>query len=72
MPAIRLYGSVGEIREATDREIDLFRKRVRLFRLTKGYSLMWSDMRMVRDIHFSRIEPVQIGKMTRNVGVGDK
>ena len=60
-PAIRLYGTVGEVREATEIEVNLWHRRVRWTRGSKGYALMWKNMKMVRDISFSRIEPVKIG-----------
>jgi hypothetical protein len=65
-PAIRLHGVAGELRDATDVELALWHKRVKTVRFTKGHALIWKDMSRVRDIHFSRIEPVRIGAMTRN------
>lgn len=64
MPAVRLHGKAGKTREATDKEIALWQKRVRAVRFTKGHSLMWRSMRTVREIEFTRIEPVRIGRMT--------
>ena len=66
-PAIRLYGTVGEVREATEKEIKLWHHRVRWTRASKGYALMWKNMKMVRDINFSRVEPVNIGVMTQDI-----
>lgn len=63
-PAVRLYGKAGKVREATDAEIAVWQKRVRPVRFTKGHALMWRNMRTVRDIEFTRIEPVHIGQMT--------
>ena len=65
-PAIRLYGTVGKVREATEKEISLWRHRVRWTRISKGYTLMWKNMKMVRDINFSRVEPVNMGTMTQD------
>ena len=64
-PAVRLYGVAGELREATDAEIALWQKRVRRVSFSKGHALMWQDMSMVREIMFTRAEPVHIGEMTR-------
>ena len=64
-PAVRLYGTVGELREATRKEIKLWQHRVKRVSFTKGYATMWADMKMVRDIEFSRAEPVHMGRMTR-------
>ena len=66
-PALRLHGTVGDSRKATEREIKLWHKRVRAARFTKGYAIMWKEMKMVRDINFSRIEPVKVGEMTNNL-----
>jgi hypothetical protein len=65
-PAVRLHGVVGELREATDVEFALWQKRVRRVRFTKGHGLIWRDMCMVRDIEFTRVDPVLVGEMTRN------
>jgi hypothetical protein len=64
-PAVRLYGTVGQRREATTTEITLWHKRVKSVRFSKGHSLMWANMKMVRDIEFSKIIPVHMGQMTR-------
>ncbi len=65
-PGIRLSGKAGKTREATDEEVSLWQKRVRSVRFTKGHALMWRNMRTVRDIEFTRIEPIDIGRMTNN------
>ncbi len=67
LPAIRLYGITKELRPANDREISLWQKRVRPARFTKGHQLMWKDMGMVREVEIDRIEPVYIGRMTRDL-----
>lgn len=64
-PAVRLYGVAGGIREATDKEIALLQRRVKKVSFTKGHALLWKNMSKVRDIKFSRMEPVLIGEMTR-------
>ena len=64
-PAVRLYGTVGAVRQATRREIKLWQHRVKRASFTKGHAMMWAHMRMVRDIEFSRAEPVHMGGMTR-------
>ncbi|MEN8207401.1 MAG: pyridoxamine 5'-phosphate oxidase family protein [Pseudomonadota bacterium] len=63
-PAVRLHGVAGEPRKATDKEIELWQRRVRRVRFSKGHAMMWRTMCMVRDIEFDRIEPVVIGEMT--------
>ncbi len=68
-PAIRLHGKTGELREATDKEIALWQNRVKLTRFSKGHTLIWRDMSKVRDIKFTRVEPVHIGEMTRSTEI---
>jgi len=65
-PAVRMHGVVGNLREATDKEIALWQKRVKRVSFSKGHAMMWKSMSMVRDIEFTKIEPVHIGEMTRN------
>jgi hypothetical protein len=64
MPAVRLRGKAGDTRAATEKEIALWQKRVKPVRFTKGHELMWRSMRTVRDIEFTSIEPIHIGRMT--------
>ena len=66
-PAVRLYGTAGELREATEQEIHLWHRRVRRVSFTKGHAMMWAKMRTVRDIEFFRVEPVHMGAMTEDV-----
>ena len=66
-PGVRLMGVVSERREATPRELALFKKRVRSYRMFKGYDLLWSKLRHVREIHFDAYEPVTMGALTRAV-----
>lgn len=66
-PAIRLFGTVGDLRDATEKELVLWHRRIRMLRSSKGYALMWKNMKMVRDIEFSTVEPVLLGDMTRDV-----
>ena len=64
-PAVRLYGAAGELRDATEKEVQLWQRRVNSVRFTKGHQLMWAGMAKVRDIEFTRVEPVRAGAMTR-------
>jgi len=66
-PALRLHGIAGELRPATEREKALWSARVRRARLSKGHALMWRDMDLVREIEFTRAEPVEIGRMTQGL-----
>ncbi len=64
-PGLRLVGTVGEARDATDQEIARWQRRVRSARFTRGHALMWRNMKRVREIHFQRIETLEIGVMTQ-------
>lgn len=64
MPAVRLLGEAGDVRAATPAEMALWQRRVRSVRFTKGHQKMWRNMRMVRDVTFTGIEPVHLGEMT--------
>jgi hypothetical protein len=66
-PGIRLRGTVGSRRTATDDEIRRFQQQVKLARGLKGHRLMWANMTAVRDIEFVSVEPIKIGKMTRSL-----
>ena len=66
-PAVRLYGTLGNKRIATETEIKLWRKRVRVFSFTKGHRVMWQNMKTVREVEFNRCEQVNIGRMTKQV-----
>ncbi|MEZ5039612.1 MAG: hypothetical protein R2828_06960 [Saprospiraceae bacterium] len=66
-PAIRLYGRLGERRQATAEEKVRFQRLVQPVRQTKGYKLMWKDMNMVRELSFERAEGAMIGKMTASL-----
>jgi len=67
LPAVRLTGVVGEKREATPEEMNLFHKRVGGYHFLKGYDLLWSRLRYVRDVTFDAALPVRAGAMTRDL-----
>lgn len=69
-PALRLHGTVGAPRPASARERELWLKRVRRMRRTRGHALIWEGMGTVRDLSFSRVDDIHIGPMTRGVGLG--
>jgi hypothetical protein len=64
-PAIRLHGTVGAVRAASDDELRQFMRRVGKLRRTRGFQKMWANMRTVRDVHFTRADAIEIGAMTR-------
>jgi hypothetical protein len=66
-PAIRLHGVAGTLREATEEEIARWQKRVKRVGFSKGHAIMWRNMKMVRDLEFTGIEPVH---MEMNIQTG--
>jgi hypothetical protein len=66
-PSVRLMGTVGQKREATQDEIARWRKHVEFARGMKGYDLLWGNMQFVRDIYFDAFEPVDMGQMTQDL-----
>lgn len=65
-PAIRLVGTAGERRPATEKEIRLWQRRVRKAHRLRGHDLLWRNMKSARDIQFSACYPVNLGKMTKS------
>lgn len=63
-PALRLTGTVGARRKATDHELKLWHRRISFLKNLKGYNLLWKDMLMVREITFDACLPVRLGAMT--------
>ncbi|MCB1582922.1 MAG: pyridoxamine 5'-phosphate oxidase family protein [Xanthomonadales bacterium] len=63
-PAMRLLVKLGALRPANEAESQKFKRRVGLFKRTKGYQLMWSEMSEVREFEILEYKPVYIGKMT--------
>ncbi|MDJ0835231.1 MAG: pyridoxamine 5'-phosphate oxidase family protein [Acidobacteriota bacterium] len=64
-PGVRLYGTVGEVREATPEEKVWWERRTGILRFLKGYKILWSDLSHVREIHFDDWAPVNLGPMTQ-------
>ena len=63
-PGMRLLGTAGKRRPASDAEKAAYQKRVKPFRRLKGYQLIWRDLGHVRDIQLESVEPVLYPKMT--------
>lgn len=62
--SIRLIGTVGEKREATQREQQKFLKFVWPYKWTRGYKMIWKNLNYVRDIDFTSYESVKVGALT--------
>jgi hypothetical protein len=63
-PAIRIVVKLGQLRKPKGNEGVTFKKRVNIFRLTKGYNLLWKDMSHIREFEIIEYKPVYISKMT--------
>ncbi len=62
-PAIRLRGTAGPRREATEEERDIFTRRVSKLRWTRGHRKLWRDFCYARDLDFSEQIPMRLGTM---------
>lgn len=64
-PSLRLEATVvGPRRPATEQERARWLRRVRVFRGTRGHSLLWERLGHVRDFEVTAVHPVRLGKMT--------
>jgi len=63
-PAIKLYGELGEKRQATQKEIERLNRRMRATKGLKGNTYLWKKMEFVREIKFTKAEKINLGKMT--------
>ena len=66
-PGVKLYGELGESREATEIEKRAMQRRVRITQGLKGHTYLWKDMSLVRDIKFTKAEKINLGQMTREL-----
>lgn len=62
-------GSVGKKREATEQEINSFKKPLKRLKLFKGYELIWGFMKYGREIHFDAFEPVKCRTVTELMAI---
>ncbi len=63
-PGLRLAGTAGARRKATEREQALFQRRVRWARWTRGYDLLWREgFDTGREVTFDRVLPIRLGRM---------
>jgi len=66
-PGLKLYGKLGKSRPATEIELSLLQKRMKITKRTKGHNYLWGDMEMIRELHFTRVEGINLGKMTQHL-----
>ena len=63
-PAVKLYGALGKRRKATEKETNRLARRMRLTNKLKGHTYLWSEMKIVRELSFTKAEKINLGKMT--------
>ena len=63
-PAIKLHGILGDRRKATSKEIQRLNRRMKSTKGMRGNIYLWSDMDFIREITFTKVESVKLGKMT--------
>jgi hypothetical protein len=66
-PGVRLYGTVGKLRPATEEEIKKIERRVLPTKWLKGSRMLWTDFTHVRDIKFTNYRPITYPKMMDGV-----
>lgn len=71
-PAIRLFGTLGNKRQATPEEVARLRHRVRRGKGLKGHAYLWSRMGEVREVTFTRAESVNLGAMTAKLNASSR
>jgi hypothetical protein len=69
-PAVRLFGSAGPLRAATQLELEQVRRSVRKTQWSKGGKMLWSDFSYVRDIAFNGFRPVRYPVMMAHLWQG--
>lgn len=64
-PAVKLYGELGEKRDANPKEFRAFQRRVRSTKKLKGHQYLWNDMSQIREIKFTHAEKINLGSMIK-------
>lgn len=62
-PALKIYGELGEKRKASESELYALRRRMRSTKRLKGHQYLWQDMDLVREVTFTKVEKMKLGKM---------
>lgn len=65
-PAIKLYGQLGQRREAKQQELSRLKRRMKITSGLKGNTYLWGNMKFIREIEFSRAEKINLGGMTNS------
>ncbi|MCA9793711.1 MAG: pyridoxamine 5'-phosphate oxidase family protein [Candidatus Eremiobacteraeota bacterium] len=64
-PAIRMQGTLGPRRLATEAEKARFHRAVGWLRYTRGGRLLWFDAKHTREVRMHEVATVRAGRMTR-------
>lgn len=62
-PAIRLMGTVGDVRNASKEEIDKLKQSISITSGLKGHKLLWGHLTKVRDMRFTSFSPAKYPAM---------
>jgi len=63
-PGIKLIGSAGNKRKATEEEIKVLTSKTKSLKLLKGHDTIFGNLSYVRDIEFTDYFTLNIGKMS--------
>jgi len=66
-PALKLYGTVGDRRKASPVELRALKRRMKFTSSLKGHKYLWNYMEYVREMTFTSVEKINIGKMTNDL-----
>ena len=66
-PALKLFGTLGQRKEATPQQLRALSRRVRFTSKLKGHKYLWGDMKYIREITFSRVEKINLLNMTKDL-----
>ncbi len=66
-PALKLYGTLGQRRKVTKKETSRLKRRMRSTKRLKGHQYLWGNMEFVREVHFTKVEKINLRKMTSNL-----
>lgn len=62
-PALKIYGEIGQKRKASKTELYALKRRMRNTKSLKGHKYLWEDMNFVRELTFTKVEVMKLGKM---------
>ena len=66
-PALKLYGTLGQRRKATEKEIYRLKRRMSSTKRLKGHRYLWGSMAFIREVHFTKAEKINLNKMASDL-----